>query len=112
MTRLRLSIIGVAVLSCAHVLAEGDEASPRLGLVIEQKEFLTLEPILVRVQGTSKQLQGLHPAPGKLLRFDVRPPLKPRGGAKPLPLEGRVETASKRTYDLLEWFQFPAEGAF
>jgi hypothetical protein len=112
MKRLWLSVVGLGVLLCARVLAGSDEASPRLRLVAEQKEFLTLEPILVTVQGTNKQVQSLPPGPGKLLRFDVKPALKPRGGAKPLPVEGRVDAASKRTYDLLEWFQFPAEGAF
>jgi len=112
MNRLCLSVVALAVLSCAHVPAAADDSAPPLRLLTEQKDFLTLEPILVTVRGTSKQVPGLPPGPGRLLRFDVKPALKPRAGAKPLPIEGRVDSASKRTYDLLEWFQFPAEGAF
>jgi len=112
MNRLCLFVVGLAVLLCAHVLAAADESAPPLRLAAGQKEFLTLEPILVTIQGTSKQVPSLPASPGKLLRIDVKPALKPRGGAKPLPVEGRVDSASKRTYDLLEWFQFPAEGAF
>jgi hypothetical protein len=80
-----------------------------------QKEFLSLEPILVTARLEGSTGAGLPPGPGKALgalEFEVKPAVKVRPGAKPLPLEARgaKSKAQVRTYDLLEWFQFPAGG--
>jgi hypothetical protein len=118
-------------------LAEGRAAdSPdTLHLTSSQKEFLWLEPILVTVRLDSVRHQGLpiqagavskamHAPKGKAqaaeasaagtsslgtLKFDISPVVKVRPGAKPLPLEGQELEAKvqQRTYDLLEWFEFP-----
>src|SRR5262249_12094753 len=58
----------------------------------------------------------LPSAPGKnaegTLRFESKPAVKARKGAKALPLEaqGADLKVQVRRYDLLEWFDFPAEG--
>src|SRR5262249_21753329 len=80
-----------------------------------QKELLSLEPILVTARLESTSIAGLPPGPGKgplgSLQFEVKPAVKARTGARPLPLEAQVAGGVKvRTYDLLEWYQFPAEG--
>src|SRR5262249_10955255 len=46
------------------------------------------------------------------LSFEVKPSVKPRQGAKPLPWEAGQSSKRTRLFDLLEWFQFPAEGEF
>jgi hypothetical protein len=79
-----------------------------LNLTANQKELLTLEPILVKVEGKS----SLPSSPGKTLSFQITPPVKERKGARPLPLEAKTEGKQSRLYDLLEWYQFPAEGKF
>lgn len=79
-----------------------------LRLTASQKDFLTLEPILVTVE--SKSL--LPVAPGKSLTFQITPAVKERKGARPLPLEAKTKGKQTRLYDLLEWYQFPAEGRF
>lgn len=75
-----------------------------------QKDLLSLEPILVTVRSSEKLLPA---EVGKLLRFDIKPAVKPRPGAKPLPIEAHAASGAKcRAYDLLEWYQFPADGKF
>jgi hypothetical protein len=83
-----------------------------------QKDFLTQEPILLTVQVDGPRGTVLPAGPGKVgdttLRFEVSPAVKARPNAKPLPLEakGADLPATIRTYDLLEWFQFPAQGSW
>jgi hypothetical protein len=79
-----------------------------LRLAANQKEFLTVEPILVTVEGKS----ALPASPGKSLVFQITPPVKERKGARPLPSEAKTNGKQSRLYDLLEWYQFPAEGKF
>ena len=92
--------------------------SAPLVLTAGQKEFLTQEPILVTVGVENRRGAVLPASPGKAseatLRFEVRPAVKPRPNAKPLPLEAKAADlpATIRTYDLLEWFQFPAQGSW
>jgi hypothetical protein len=86
-----------------------------LHLAAGQKEFLRLEPVLVTVRLEGRRSQGLPAAPGasKLgtLRFEVAPTVKPRQGAKPLPLEAQAAgPVQVRHFDLLEWFAFPDQG--
>jgi hypothetical protein len=114
--RLFASVTAGALL-LAGVLAAGAErpaaAREALQLRAGQKEFLALEPILVTVRLDDPSPGGLPPAPGKgTLQFEVKPAVKPRPGGKPLPLEALAAKsgARVRTYDLLEWFQFPADG--
>jgi len=87
---------------------EPAKATVGLRLAASQKEFLTLEPILVTVEAKS----ALPAAPGKTLTFQITPTVKERKGAKPLPSEAKTESKQSRLYDLLEWYQFPAEGKF
>jgi hypothetical protein len=89
-------------------------AGPGVSLSVDGKAFLTQEPILatVRVQARGAVLPA---APGEgSLRFEITPAVKPRANAKPLPLEGEGAElpATVRTYDLVEWFQFPVEGTW
>src|SRR5262249_20582763 len=88
-----------------------------LHLTASQKEFLTLEPILVCLRLEKGPMAGLPAAPGKTqqgsLRFEFEPAVKPRQGAKPLPLEGQASANVKaRYYDLVEWFAFPERGTW
>lgn len=87
--------------------------SGRLVLKADQKEFLTLEPILVTVKSP---VPGLSAGAGikDRIRFDIKPVVKPRPGARPLPQEAKIDdsTATNRVIDLLEWYQFPTEGTF
>jgi hypothetical protein len=99
-------------------LAANPPAKPKeaLHLTAGQKEFIWLEPILVTVRVDSDRAAGLPPGLGAskpgTLRVKVDPPLKPRPGAKPLPLEGQGtgQKAQSRRYDLFEWFLFPEKG--
>ncbi|MDR3635779.1 MAG: hypothetical protein P4L84_18400 [Isosphaeraceae bacterium] len=100
--------------------AEGGEP-PSLRLEGGQSEYLRLEPILLTLKVEGAPGAALPPAPGgegpsaaSALRFEVEPPVKPRPAAKPLPGEAATanQTLASRTYDLLEWFQFPDHGEF
>jgi hypothetical protein len=111
--------LGVAlVISGVLASAEGKAADAKEGLRLSagQKEFLWLEPILVTVRVDSPRLSGLPAAPADnkagTLRFEIDPVVKPRSGAKPLPLEiqDTGSSAQTRVYDLLEWFSFPEKG--
>ena len=106
----------VILLACGLMLAAGwgnAGDSAKLVLKTDQKEFMTLEPILVAVKSQSP---GLSASAGVKdgIRFDIKPAVKLRSGAKPLPQEAKIadSSATSRVIDLLEWYQFPAEGAF
>jgi len=105
-------VVLAAGLSAPGTAADrASEPKPSLDLTAAQTEFLPLEPILItlRVEGEGA---ALPPGPGESkagsLRFEVEPAVKPRPGAKPLPLERQVADAQARHYDLFEWFRFPA----
>jgi hypothetical protein len=110
-----LTACGLVALLAANGAARGDEPSQgqrTLGLSAAQVDHLTLEPILVTVQLSGKNAAlpaGLDRGP---LQLRITPAVKLRKGAKPLPLEDKVDSAPRRRYDLLEWYQFPAEGTF
>lgn len=110
------SITGCVV--CVFLLASGQLArgEESLNLAGNQSELLRVEPILVTLQLDSDEFRALPSAPGKSdaveLRFEIEPAVKPRSGAKPLPLEAAANDARTRDYDLLEWYQFPGEGKF
>jgi hypothetical protein len=99
----------------ANGTTRGDEppqGQRTLVLSAAQAEHLSLEPILVAVQLSGKDATlpaGLDKGP---LQFQITPTVKLRKSAKPLPLEDKVDGAPRRRYDLLEWYQFPAEGTF
>ncbi len=114
-------VVALAVFSAGQLAPAGDAPRPEseeLSLMAGQKEFLTFEPMLVTLRVENERGAVLPAGPGKLndstLRFEIQPPVKPRPGAKPLPLEakGAALPATNRTYDLLEWFQFPAQGTW
>src|SRR6516164_1751761 len=113
--RLCLTACGLVAVLAAPVTTRGDEPSQgqrTLALSAAQADHLTLEPILVTVQLSGKDAAlpaGVEKGP---LRFQITPAVKPRAGAKPLPLEDKVDRSPRRRCDLLEWYQFPAEGTF
>jgi hypothetical protein len=104
--------------ACWSLLAGGTSvwAGEALDLVVSQSEMLRVEPILVTLHLNSDEFSSLPAEPGKSdagqLRFEIEPAVKPRDGAKPLPLEAAATDARTRDYDLLEWYQFPGEGKF
>jgi hypothetical protein len=112
---LRLTACGLVAVLAVPVTTRGEEASDgkkALVLSAAQADHLTLEPILVTVHLSGKDATlpaGLEKGP---LQIQITPAVKLRQGAKPLPLEGKVDSAPRRCYDLLEWYQFPAEGTF
>ncbi len=110
---MKVSIAAVGVLAAVSSLG-ATPAGDALDLKIGQTEFLTIEPILARVHLESSTLQGLPAAPGTSLRFEIEPAVKPRKGARPLPLESQAgETAvSTRDYDLFEWFEISKAGTW
>jgi hypothetical protein len=97
---------------------DSDDTKSAVVLTAAQKECLTLEPILVvvRVEGDSVRSVPARVAGSKekgTLSFEIKPAVKARSGARPLPLEAAQSSAKKaRLFDLLEWYQFPAEGEF
>jgi TolA-binding protein len=113
--KLCLTACSLVALLAGNVTTRGDEPSQsQRTLVVSatQADHLTLEPILVTVQYNGKAAT----LPARLdkgpLQFQITPAVKPRKSAKPLPLEDKVDSASGRRYDLLEWYEFPAEGTF
>ncbi len=111
----------LALLGAGQLVTSADPpagAVQGLSLAAGQKDYLTQEPILVTARLRAPGGAALPAAPGKgakgTLRFEVTPALKARPNAKPLPLEaqGADLPATIRTYDLVEWFQFPAEGSW
>jgi TolA-binding protein len=113
--RLCVTACGLVALLAANGTIRGEEPSQsQRTLVVSaaQAEHLTLEPILVTVHLSGKVATlpaGLDKGP---LQFQITPAVKLRKNAKPLPLEGKVDSAPGRRYDLLEWYEFPAEGTF
>ncbi len=113
-------IVGLALLLTGSLAPAADQSAKRgegLHLTASQKDFLRLEPILVSVRLESDQSKGLPAAPGTskrgTLRFEIKPAIKPRKGARPLPLESQVPASARaRHYDLLEWFAFPDKGTW
>jgi hypothetical protein len=109
-----------ALLGTGHRAAAGEPAAKGSGveLVAGQKEFLTHEPILVTARVTDRSGAVLRASPGdckgKALRFEITPAVKARMNPNPLSVEGRTEgdLVTVRTFDLLEWFAFPAEGTW
>src|SRR5262245_26003383 len=101
-------------LAAALAADEPAKAENALGLSCDQKEFLTHEPMLVALKLDGKEFAGLPAAVGgkSALSFEIKPALKPRAGAKPLPVEASTKGSKSRLYDLLEWYQFPAQGSF
>ena len=106
--KMTLVLSGILLWTGISGAEEPANSTVGLRLAASQKEFLTLEPILVTVEGKS----ALPASPGKSLVFQITPAVKERKGAKPLPSEGKTEGKQNRLYDLLEWYQFPAEGKF
>ena len=113
--RILLPILGLALLASmpAQHLAQGT-TSGNLTLAVGQKDFLTLEPILVSIKVQDVSRPGLPiELDGKSdLTLEIKPIVKLRSGAKPLPIEAKTKSARTRIYDLLEWYNFPAEGTF
>src|SRR5262245_39924626 len=113
--RICLAACGLVALLAANATTWGNEPSQSQGMLVlsaAQADHLSKEPILVTVQesGTLATLQaGLDQGP---LQFQITPAVKLRKNAKPLPLEDKVKSASRRQYDLLEWYEFPTEGTF
>src|SRR5262249_49391628 len=112
----RRSWLGVAlglVLTGAATAADKET----LQLNCSQKEFLTLEPILVTVRAPGDAI-ALPAVPrkgkGGTPSFTAEPAVKPRKGANPLPLEGQgaEPNVSSRRYDLFEHFTFPDKGTW
>jgi hypothetical protein len=110
------AICVIGLLSAVGWLPVSDAQDRSAGLQMRstQKEFLTLEPILVTVSLDDKSVPTLPTEVGGKsgLRFDIKPPVKPRPGAKPLVAEAKNQAKTRRVVDLLEWYQFPAEGTF
>jgi len=109
----RRSWLGVAlglILTGAATAADKETLQFNCG----QKEFLSLEPILVTVRAPGNGSLPAVPGKGKggTLRFSIEPAVNPRKAAKPLPLEGQTGEASvsSRRYDLFEHFAFPDKG--
>lgn len=111
-----MAVTGIGLLFAWAPTSAGGPRSAGLQLRSIQKEYLTLEPILVTLSLDDKRVPALPAEVGGKsgLRFDIQPPVKPRAGAKPLVAEMKAQNQSKtkRVYDLLEWHQFPAEGKF
>lgn len=103
-------------MALADVTTAGSQES--LQIIAGQKDYVWLEPMLVTVRLESGQIDRLPATagPGKLasLRFEVDPPVKPRAGAKPLPLEGQTadEKIQSRLFDLFEWLAFADKGTW
>jgi hypothetical protein len=119
MTSRRFSIVAgiLAALLAGALAGAADKATGEaIDLRADQKELLSLEPILMTVRLEGSSVPGLPAAVEKdgALQFTVAPAVKARKGGKPLPLEAQGGKAAVRcrTYDLMEWFQFPAEGSF
>jgi hypothetical protein len=109
--------MALVAFSALPVAAQAGDARPSLTLSSPQTEFLRHEPILVRLQVEGETVVDLpaslaDQSASATLRFEVEPKLKPREGARPLPGEARVTKSRARTYDLLEWFEFPESGRF
>jgi TolA-binding protein len=119
MTRCLCILSGLACLLLAGVARadDSDKSKNALTVTAGQKEYLALEPILVvvRAEGAIREVpaQVGESKGGPSLSFEIKPSVKARKGGKPLPLEAEQTSAKRaRLFDLLEWYQFPAEGEF
>jgi hypothetical protein len=115
------AVVAVALLGVGPTATTADGPAVKgvpVELVAEQPQFLTHEPILVlarlKEKGFTTLLAGPGESKGKTLSFEITPGVKARKGAKPLPVEAKGEglPVTVRTYDLLEWYEFPAEGSW
>jgi hypothetical protein len=109
--------MGLGAFCLLTVAAQAGDDMQRITVTSSQTEFLRNEPILIglRVEGgTATNLPAAPDGEGAAtgLRFEVEPKVNLRKGAKPLPGEARVAASPSRTYDLLEWFEFPESGTF
>jgi hypothetical protein len=112
--------VSLVILLASGLAASADNPAKAMDTIIlegAQKQYLRLEPILLTVRLDSAAIPGLPAEVGNksnsTLSFEITPAVKARSGAKALPLEARATkgTVQVRTYDLQEWFQFPAEGS-
>lgn len=114
MMRSLAATLGLALMATCWAFSDGPDDN--LTLKASQKEFLALEPILVVVKAPSGLTAGVPVEVGAKegLSFDIKPAVKPRPNAKPLPQEAKTrgQAVKSRLVDLLEWHQFPAEGTF
>src|SRR5262245_28008933 len=89
--------LGLFLTSAAAVADDRPAANGALHLTRSQKEFLSLEPILVSLRVEGSQTMALPATPGQgktgTLRFEIEPKVQPRKGARPLPLEGQAADA-------------------
>jgi hypothetical protein len=99
---------------CLCVSCDPAYAAPPSLVLTAQKDYLDREPVLVVVR-----LAGDGTVPAEVggkgeatLSFDIKPAVKARKGAKPLPLEAASSGRRARVFDLLEWYQLPAQGEF
>lgn len=111
--KITLCLVG---LMTAAIAVGGSQES--LDIISGQKEFVWQEPMLVTIRLQSGQVDRLPAAvgSGKLatLRFEADPPLKPRAGARPLPLEAQTADAKvqSRLFDMFEWLAFADKGTW
>jgi hypothetical protein len=113
--RLASLAVGLSLLLSGALLAEEKPAKGKgtIELRAGQKSFLSLEPILVTARLTGSEASLPAGLAKEALRIEIKPAVKARSGAKPLPLEAKGGKNTRvRTYDLAEWFQFPATGTF
>jgi hypothetical protein len=113
-----VAVMGAVVLGglVAGSAGAGEEKGV-VRLATARTELLRLEPILVTVKIEGEAELGLPAALGgesaaEMFGFEIEPAVKTRPKARPLPLEAKTALASARTYDLLEWYQFPDRGEF
>ena len=108
--------LGMLLAVSCGIADEAPNPLSRFELRASQKELLTHEPILVTVVLEDRRVPTVPIAVDvkEGLRFEIQPAVKPRPNAKPLPGEAATKSmpVKQRVYDLLEWYQFPAEGSF
>src|SRR5262245_66676774 len=103
--RARIGLLACFIgLTLSLAADESAGTNATVSLSAPQKDFLSLEPILVRVAADAQVSLPAAPGAKDVLRFEVTPAVKPRPNGKPLPVEAATSKASARIYDLLEWF--------
>jgi predicted Zn-dependent protease len=116
--RSRILVAALGAITCLIATPRVHAGKEALELRAPQKNYLTHEPLLVTIRsnGVKSSLPAADKSDAALLRFDVKPAVKARPAIKPLLVESKVDgkagPVASRRYDLLEWFQFPAEGTF
>ena len=97
-----LAVSTIGLLSAVAWMPVSDAQDQPAGLQMRstQKEFLTLEPILVTLSLDDKSVPALPVEVGNKsgLRFEIKPPVKPRSGAKPLVAEAKNPSKAKRVF--------------